>query len=145
MLSEFAYYVPRTLNRTAPAYRRSVKYLKRTVPLHRTRISLQKRHIIPAYRTSYKKMRRTVPYLRIIPYRTAIPAFKYLLLYLTLKSLADKSQFTHFAFASAIFCFCIQKAGAMCKKSGIFKPLRIQLKCCSGFRSNFSAIYGMPR
>ena len=76
--SEFVYYVPRTLNRTAPAYRRSVKFLKHTVPLYRTRIPLQKRHTIPAYRTSYQKMRRTVPYLRIIPYRTAILAFKYL-------------------------------------------------------------------
>ena len=145
MRSEFAYNVPRTLNRTAPAYRRSVKFLKRAVPLYRTRIPLRKRHTIPAYRTSYQKMRRTVPYLRIIPYRTAILAFKYLQLWLTLKSLADKYQFTHFASASAIFCLCIQKAGAMCNKSGTFKPLRIQLKCRSGFRSNLSSIYGMPR
>ena len=29
--SEFAYYVPRTLNRTIPAYRTSAQFLKRTV------------------------------------------------------------------------------------------------------------------
>ena len=29
---EFAYCVPRTLNRTVPAYRSSVQFLKRTVP-----------------------------------------------------------------------------------------------------------------
>ena len=31
--SEFAYYVPRTLNRTVPAYRTSLQFLKRTVPV----------------------------------------------------------------------------------------------------------------
>ena len=49
--SEFAYYVPRTLNRTVPAYRTSVQFLKRTVPTYRTRTIPKK-----AYRTS-------VPYL----------------------------------------------------------------------------------
>ena len=34
--SEFAYYVPCTLNRTMPAYRASVQFLKRTVPAYRT-------------------------------------------------------------------------------------------------------------
>ena len=33
---EFAYYVPRTFNRTIPAYRTSVKFLNRTVPTYRT-------------------------------------------------------------------------------------------------------------
>ena len=45
--SEFAYYVPRTLNRTVPAYRTSVQCLKRTVP-----VPLQKRRTVPAHRTS---------------------------------------------------------------------------------------------
>ena len=36
--SEFAYYVPLTLKRTVPAYRTSVQFLKRTVP-----VPLQKR------------------------------------------------------------------------------------------------------
>ena len=44
--SEFAYYVPRTLNRTVPAYRTSVQFLKRTVPTYRTRTITKK-----AYRT----------------------------------------------------------------------------------------------
>ena len=39
----------------------------------------------------------------------------------------QRSQFTHLASASAVFCLCTQKASAMRKKSGIFKPLRIQL------------------
>ena len=45
--SEFAYYVPRTLNRTVPTYRTSVQFLKPTVPTYRTRIITKK-----AYRTS---------------------------------------------------------------------------------------------
>ena len=49
--SEFAYYVPLTLNRTVPAYRTSVQFLKRTVPTYRTRTIPKK-----AYLTS-------VPYL----------------------------------------------------------------------------------
>ena len=57
---EFAYYVPRTLNRTAPAYRTSVQFLKRTVP---TRTIPKK-----AYRTS-------IPYFiaKIEAYRTVLP------------------------------------------------------------------------
>ena len=45
--SEIAYYVPRTLNHTVPAYRTSVQFLKRTVP-----VPLQKRRTATAYRTS---------------------------------------------------------------------------------------------
>ena len=44
--SDFACYVPRTLNRTVPAYRTSGQFLKRTVP-----VPLQKRRNVPAYRT----------------------------------------------------------------------------------------------
>ena len=36
--SEFAYYVPRTLNRTVPAYHTSVKFLKRTISWYRTSV-----------------------------------------------------------------------------------------------------------
>ena len=57
--SEFDYYVPRTFNRTVPAYRTSVQFLKRTVPL-------QKRRTVPPYRTSLQKLRRTIPYLRTV-------------------------------------------------------------------------------
>ena len=45
--SEFAYYVPRIFNRTVPAYRTSVQFLKRTVPTYRTRTITKK-----AYRTA---------------------------------------------------------------------------------------------
>ena len=40
--SEFAHYVPRSLNRTVPAYRTSVQFLKRTVP-----VPLQNRRTVP--------------------------------------------------------------------------------------------------
>ena len=43
-----------------------------------------------------------------------------------------------------LFSSIIQKTGAMCEKTGIFKPLRIQLKGRSCFRSKFSSIYDMP-
>ena len=45
--SEFAYYLPRTLNSTVPAYHTSVQFLKRIVPTYRTRTITKK-----AYRTS---------------------------------------------------------------------------------------------
>ena len=62
--SEFAYYVPRTLHRTVPAYRTSVQFLKRTVPTYRTCTITKK-----AYRTS-------VPYFlaKIEAYRTVLPS-----------------------------------------------------------------------
>ena len=47
---EFAYCVPRTLNRTVPAYCSSVLFLKRTVPTCRTR-TMQKKRPVPAFRT----------------------------------------------------------------------------------------------
>ena len=45
--SEFAYYVPRALNRIVPANLTAVQFLKRTVPTYRTRTITKK-----AYRTS---------------------------------------------------------------------------------------------
>ena len=62
--SELAYYVPRTLNRTVPAYRTSVHFLKRTVPTYRSRTISKK-----AYPTS-------VPYFlaKIEAYRTVLPS-----------------------------------------------------------------------
>ena len=62
--SELAYYVPYTLNRTVPAYRTSVQFLKRTVPKYRTRTITKK-----AYRTS-------VPYFlaKIEAYRSLLPS-----------------------------------------------------------------------
>ena len=63
--SEFAFYVPRILNRTVPAYRTSVQFLKRTAPTYRTRTNRKK-----AYRTS-------VPYFlaKIEAYRNVLPSF----------------------------------------------------------------------
>ena len=49
--SEFAHYVPRTLNRTAPAYRNLVQFLKCTVPTYRTRTITKKRRTVPEHRT----------------------------------------------------------------------------------------------
>ena len=64
--SEFAYYVPRTFNRTVPAYRTSIQFLKRTIPSHRTRTK-------NAYRTSVPYfVAKTEAYLchtyRTVPY-----------------------------------------------------------------------------
>ena len=44
--SEFAYYVPRILNRTVLAYRTSVQVLKRTVPTYPTRIITKRRTVL---------------------------------------------------------------------------------------------------
>ena len=49
--SEFAYYVPRSLNRTVPAYLISVQCLKRTAPMCHTCTIAKK-----AYRTSMLEM-----------------------------------------------------------------------------------------
>ena len=50
--SEFAYYVPWTLNRTVPAYRTSVQFLKRTIPYQRIMpVPLKKKRTVPAYHT----------------------------------------------------------------------------------------------
>ena len=43
--SEFAYCVPRTLNRTVSAYRNSVQFLERTVPTYRTGTIKKKRAV----------------------------------------------------------------------------------------------------
>ena len=85
---DFAYFVPRTLNRTVPAYRTSVQFLKRTV----------------------------------LTYRFAILVFNYSQLKLSLKSLAYilAISMQTFSVVSAVFCLHIQKADAMCEKSGIF-------------------------
>ena len=61
--SEFAYYVPRTLNRTVPAYRTSVQFLKRTVPTYRTRTFTKQ-----AYRTSVPYFLAKTEAYRTVPY-----------------------------------------------------------------------------
>ena len=65
--TKFAYYVPRIFNRTVPAYRTSVQFLKRTVQ-RTVPVPLQKRRTVPAYRTSQQKLRRTLSYQRTVPY-----------------------------------------------------------------------------
>ena len=70
---EFAYYVPRTFNRTVPAYRTSVQFLKRTVPTYRTRTITKK-----AYRSTVPYfLAKIEAYLTVLTYRTAILAFNY--------------------------------------------------------------------
>ena len=83
--SEFAYYVPRTLNRTVPAYRTSVQFLKRTVPTCCTRTITKK-----AYCTSVPYfLTKIEAYHTNVPYRTATLALNYSQLY-TLKNKAVK-------------------------------------------------------
>ena len=48
--SEFACYVPRTLNRTVAAYRTSVQFLKRTVPVRKRRTILPSKNWGVPYR-----------------------------------------------------------------------------------------------
>ena len=97
--SEFACYVPSTLNRTAPAYRTLVQFLKRTVPTYRTRTITKN-----AYRTSVPYfLAKIEAYHTVLTYRTAIRAFSYSHL-VTLKSLAYKS-------ASSIHIFSVGFSG----------------------------------
>ena len=66
--SEFAYYVPLTLNRTVPAYRTSFQFLKRTKPTYRTR-TISKN----AYRTSVPYfLAKIVAYRTVLTYRTVL-------------------------------------------------------------------------
>ena len=68
--SEFAYYVPRTFNRTVPAYRTSVQFLKRTIPTYRTRTITKK-----AYRTSVPYfLAKIEAYHTVLTYRTVVPS-----------------------------------------------------------------------
>ena len=65
--SEFAYYVPCTLNCTILVYRTSVQFLKRAVPTYHTRTITKK-----AYRTSVSYfLAKIEPYCTVL-YRTAI-------------------------------------------------------------------------
>ena len=66
--SEFAYYVARTLNRTVPAYRTLVQFLKRTVPTYHTRTIRKK-----AYRTSVPYfLAKIEAYRTVLTYRTVL-------------------------------------------------------------------------
>ena len=69
--SEFAYYVPRTFNRTVPAYRTSVQFLKRTVPTYHTRTITKK-----AYRTTVITyfLAKIEAYHTVLTYPTVLPS-----------------------------------------------------------------------
>ena len=64
--SELAYYVPLTLNRTVPAYRTSVQFLKDIKPTYRTSTITKKadRTCVPYF----LEKNCAVPYLRTVPY-----------------------------------------------------------------------------
>ena len=90
----------------------SVQY-QRTVP-----VPLQKRRTAPYF------LAKIEAYHTVLTYRTILPSlllttrnFNWLWNHLPIN---QRSQFKHSTSASAVFCFCIQKAGAMCEKSGIF-------------------------
>ena len=69
--SEFAYYVPRTLNRTVLAYRTSVQVLKRTVPTYRTSTIAKK-----AYRTCVLFfLAKIEAYRTELTHSTVLPSF----------------------------------------------------------------------
>ena len=69
--SEFAYFVPRTMNRTVPAYRPSVQVLKRIVPTNRTRTNTKK-----AYRTRVPYfLAKIKAYRTVLTYSTVLPSF----------------------------------------------------------------------
>ena len=68
---EFAYYVPRTLNRTIPAYRTLFQFLKRTVPTYRTTTKKEYCTSVPYF------LAKIEAYRIVLTYRTAILAFNY--------------------------------------------------------------------
>ena len=71
--SKVACYVPSPFNRTVPAYRTSVQFLKRTAPTYRTRTITRK-----AYRNSVPYFLAEIEaYRTALTYRTAILTFNY--------------------------------------------------------------------
>ena len=67
--SEFAYYVPRSFNRTVPAYRTSAQFLKRTVPMYRTRTITKKkdRTSVPYFSAKLEAYRTAPTYCSVLP------------------------------------------------------------------------------
>ena len=101
-------------------YRSSVPYFSPIFEAYRTNVPYPYHYKtgVP-YRTSQQKLRRT-----ILTYRTVLPSlllttrnFNWLWNHLPIN---QRSHFTHLTSALAVFCLCIQKADAMCEKSGIF-------------------------
>ena len=118
--SELAYYVLRTLNRTAPAYCTAVQFLKRTVPTYRTCTITKKafRTSLPYFLAKIQADRTALTYYTVLPFQLL---FNYSQFELTLKSLVYKSAISIHTYGVGFSCLnlCIQKFGAMCKKSGI--------------------------
>ena len=144
--SEFANYVSGTLKRTLPAYRTSIQFLKRSVPTYRTRTITKKTYCssLPYFWAKIEAYRNLLTYSTVLPF-LLLTTRNFNWLWNQLKPIDQRSQFTHSASGSAVFCLCIQKTGAMCEQSEIFKPLRIQQECRSCFCLNFSPIYDMPQ
>ena len=85
--------------RTVPYQRTVLQFNFWSVPYQRTvPVPFQKRRTIPAYRTSEQKLKRNVPY------RTAILAFNYSQLKLTLKLLVYKSKISILTFSVGFSC-----------------------------------------
>ena len=87
--SEFAYYVPHTLNRIVPAYRTLVQFLKHIVPTYRTRTIAKTvyctnvlypyhcKNGVPYQRTVLLSKNLGVSYRAYVLYRTPILALNY--------------------------------------------------------------------
>ena len=106
-------------------YRTSVPYFSSIFEAYRSLLTYRTRTITKkAFCTSVTCfLAKIEAYRTSVPYRTAILAFNNSQLLLTLKSLAyinQRSQFTHLASVSAVFCLGMQKTCAMYKKSGVF-------------------------
>ena len=131
-------------------YRTSIPHFSLIFEAYRNNVSFPYHYKkgVPYQRTVLLSKNWGVPYRTYIPYRTAILVLNYTRNFtLTLKSLAYKSAILIYTFSVDFSCLLPlhTKSRRMSKKSEIFNPLSIQLKCRSCFRSNFSPIYDMPR
>ena len=107
-------------------YRTSVPYFSSIFEAYRTNVPYPYHYKkgVPYQRIVLLSKNWGVPYRIYVPYRTELPFlllttrnFNWLWNHLPIN---QRSQFTHLTSALAVFCLCIQKPGAMCKKSGIF-------------------------
>ena len=105
-------------------YRSSVPYFNSIFEAYRTNVSYPYHYKkgVPYHRTDF--LAKIEAYHTVLTYWTVLPFlllttrnFNWLWNHLAIN---QRSQFTHLTSALAVFCLCIQKAGAMCEKSGIF-------------------------
>ena len=93
-----------------PAYRTSIQAYQHTVP-----ISFQKKEYCTSLPYFLAKIKA---YLTVLPFLLSTTrSFNWLWNH---QSINQRSQLTHLISASAVFCLCIRKSGAMCEMSGIF-------------------------